>query len=471
MFSLRALLPFLALGVSCPAVAGNDAQLIDQIIDQGKNHSQLMSRLYHVCKVLGPRLTGSPRLAGAEQWAAGEFKRFGLKNVHLEKWGETPVGWDRGRLQVAQMVEPFVSDIVFTTPAWTNGTQGIVKGEVVVAPMTVQEVEQQKAHLKGAWVLCPGAYSTRPAAAGTPSLSPEVKDALEAAGIAGRVYSSRNELVVTLGVWKDATYERHPGAPVVIVRKSDYERLARNVSFGRHTVLAIGAENKWYKGPVPQYNVVADIPGTEKPNEYVIVSGHFDSWNGPGSEGALDNGVGSMTAMEAARILSAVKAHPKRTIRFILWSGEEQGLYGSAAYVKLHPELLPKISAVLVDDGGTGYQAGYVGIESQKEIMDCAFAPVVKAFPNLPQKFVTQAHMAKGGGSDHASFNAVGVPGFFTIEGGNVDYTKVHHTQFDRYEEAVPEYLVQSATNHAVVAYNLANLPELLPREEPAPAK
>jgi Zn-dependent M28 family amino/carboxypeptidase len=171
--------------------------------------------------------------------------------------------------------------------------------------------------------------------------------------------------------------------------------------------------------------------------------------------------------MEAARILTRVGAKPKRTIRFILWTGEEQGLFGSVWYVKEHAAELSKISAVLVDDGGTNYQGGYQGIASQKEIMEAAFAPSVKAFPEFPQKFVTMARMPQGGGSDHVPFNGKGVPGFFTIETGKSDYLFVHHTQHDRLEMAIPEYLVQSGTNHAVVAYNLACLADLLPREAP----
>lgn len=294
-------------------------------------------------------------------------------------------------------------------------------------------------------------------------------DAINKTGALGTISSSRNELVVTSGRYTGKTFENHPGLPAVTVRKSDYDRLARNVEFGRNTVVEIGADNRWYKGPVPVYDVVAEIPGTEKPDEVVIVSGHLDSWNGPGSQGALDNGTGTCTALEAARILTKVKAKPKRTIRFILWTGEEQGLFGSTDYVAKHAAELPKISAVLVDDGGTNYQGGYEGIESQREYFEAAMAPSIAAFPDLPMKFVANAQMPRGGGSDHVPFNAKGVPGFFTIETGRSDYQFVHHTQHDRYEMAIPEYLVQSGTNHAVVAYNLACAPGMVPRQAPNP--
>ncbi len=471
---LRSLYLGVALASGVHALAQGDPATLDRIVDQGKNHSQVMRILHDLTGGIGPRLTSSPRLAKAEQWASDQFRKFGCTNVHLEKWGDTPVGWDRGPLQMARMVEPFDSPMVFTVPAWTDGTKGVVRARVVRAPTTMEELEKVKPQLKGAWVLFPGAASARRGADTAGTVPLDVAQAIDASGIAGRIYGSRNELVVTSGTWANKTYENHPGTLRVTVRKSDYDRLDRNLEFGRNVVVEIGAESHWYKGPVPQYNVVAEIKGTEKPDEVVIVSGHLDSWNGPGSQGALDNGVGSSTALEAARILCAAHAKPKRTIRFILWTGEEEGLYGSRAYVQQHAAELDKISAVLVDDGGTNYQGGYEILEQMKPMMEAAIAKSQAAFPDMPQKLevVKGPRMPRGGGSDHAPFNSVGVPGFFTIETGRSDYGYVHHTQHDRYEMAIPEYLVQSATNHALVSYNLACADTLLPREpkpEPAP--
>jgi len=479
--ALAALLPATLLASSGGSIPMGDPATVDRIVDEGKNRSQVMRYLSHLSHRIGPRLTGSPQLQAAEQWAMGEFRKLGCTNVHLEKWGEVPVGFSRGPANVARMVEPFASDMVFTTPAWTNGTKGIVRGKVVRMPATVAEVETNRANLKGAWVLMPAppARPTRPAAApAAPGAAPapvtrpqftppstEVIAALEKAGVAGLISGSRSELVLTGGSWRDKTFENHPGVPRVTVRKSDYDRLARNIDFKRDVVVEIGADNRWHRGPFVQSNVVAEIRGSERPDEVVIVSGHLDTWNGPGSQGALDNGTGISTALEAARILTRVGAKPKRTIRFVLWTGEEQGLYGSTEYVKQHAAELPKISAVLVDDGGTNYHGGYDIIESQKEWFETAIAPTQRAFPNLPMKLNVLPRMPRGGGSDHVPFNRAGVPGFFTEETGRSDYDYVHHTQHDRYEMAIPEYLVQSATNHAVVAYNLACAPGLLPRE------
>ncbi|MEO2162978.1 MAG: M20/M25/M40 family metallo-hydrolase, partial [bacterium] len=217
-----------------------------------------------------------------------------------------------------------------------------------------------------------------------------------------------------------------------------------------------------------------EIRGTEWPEQVVILSAHLDSWDGPGSMGTQDNGTGSSVMLEAARILMAAGVQPKRTIRFCLWTGEEQGLLGSKGYVDaLTEEELALITAAFVDDGGTNYQGGLVCIESMQPMLETALAPAVEAFPDFEVLNVVRDAMPRGGASDHASFNRKGVPGFFWIEkgmGGREDknYGFIHHTQHDTPRYAVEEYLVQSATTSAVTAYNLAMADERLPREERA---
>ncbi len=473
MKSIRFISTLALASLALIAQAQADQQTIARIIEEGKNRSQVMSTLTHMTKKIGPRLTGSNSLLRAEQWAMKEFRRIGCTNVHLEKWGEVPVGFERGPLQVARMVAPYNVDMVFTTPAWSNGTNGIVTADAMFAPKTMGELEQMKDQLVGKWIVMPTALGGRPSSgAPTPATqATEVAAALAKINIAGTIRGSRNELVITSGSWRDKTFENHPGHVSVTVRKSDFDRITRNLDWNRKVVLAIGADNRWIKGPVVQSNVVAEIKGTEKPDEVIIVSGHFDSWDGPGSEGASDNATGSAALMEAARILNKVGAKPKRTIRFILWTGEEQGLFGSREYVRQHAAEMDKISAVLVDDGGSNYQGGYVILESMKPMFEQAIAPMLVAFPDYPQVLRVVPAMPRGGGSDHVPFNAVGVPGFFTMETGKQDYGFVHHTQHDHMGNVIPEYMVQSATNHAVVAYSLANAATMLPRgPKPAPA-
>lgn len=444
--------------------AQGDPAVVDRVIELGKKDSRVMKLLKGLTDI-GPRLTGSTYLDRAQTWTMKQFEAFGLQNVHLEKWGEWPVGFDRGRRQVGKMVEPFEADFEFTTASWSAGTKGRVRAKAVLAPTTMEEFEKVKRQLKGSWVIVPqGPGSPRRGENNEPS---EIEKAILASGLAGRVVSSRNELVLTSGRY-NFKWEDRPKDVRVTVRRSDMDRIVRNMEKG-DVVLEFDLENKFIKGPRTNSNVIAEIPGTEKPEEVVIVSGHLDSWDGPGSVGSCDNGTGISTALEAARLLMKAGAKPKRTIRFILWTGEEQGLFGSREYVKLHERELEKISAVLVDDGGTNYQGGYVGIATQKEMFERAFAPLNTAFPEMPVKFDVRDRMPRGGGSDHAPFNQVGVPGFFTTETGRSDYNYVHHTQHDKYEMAIPEYLVQSSVCHAVVAYNLANAETMVPRAPVTP--
>ena len=231
--------------------------------------------------------------------------------------------------------------------------------------------------------------------------------------------------------------------------------------------------NVFTPGPLPMYNTVAEIRGTERPDECIIVSAHLDSWNGPGSEGTTDNGTGSSVTLEAARLLMAAGAKPKRTIKFILWTGEEQGLLGSREWVKQNEALWPKISACFVDDGGTNYEGGLKCTGAMAPMLAAATAPVNNHFfdskDGKPLNVNIQPRgdaFEQSGGSDHASFIAKGIPGFFWDEVGRADYGRGWHTQYDRMDLAVPEYLMQSATCAAVTAYNLACAEELLPRWE-----
>jgi Iap family predicted aminopeptidase len=462
----RALPIIFALPIAAAASAQSDPATVERIVDIGKNKNQVMRTLKGLTDI-GPRLTGSQKLSKAQHWAMAKFRSYGLKNVHLEKWGDVPVGFERGDRQVGRMVSPFVSEIGFTTQCWMPGTEGKVLAEAVLAPTTAAEATSKAAELKGKWVVMNAPSTMRGPAAGQEDL----KKALADIGIAGIVYGAADERVHSSGNWRDKTFEKRPTTVEILVRKSDHARIVRNINFGRRPTLEFDIENKWFKGPIDQYNVVADLVGTEKPDEIVIVCGHLDSWNSPGSQGTCDNGTGTSVAIEAARILSSAKAKPKRTIRFVLWSGEEQGLHGSRGYVITHKNELDKISAVLNDDGGTNYQGGYVGLETMRPMMEAAFAPTKAAFPELEIKFNGVASMPQGGSSDHAPFNWEGVPGFFTIESGKADYGRVWHTQFDQYKEAVPQYLVQSSTNHAVVAYNLACAPTMLPRGPKPPPR
>lgn len=306
------------------------------------------------------------------------------------------------------------------------------------------------------------------------------------AGPAGFISSSKDHRVWTTSApgWRELDVNDLPVDVEVNVRESDYDFMVARLAEGLPIYAEFHLDARFTPGPVPVYNTIADIPGTDWPEEMVIVSAHLDSWDGPGSQGTTDNGTGSAVTLEAARLLMAAGARPKRTIRFILWTGEEQGLLGSRAYVEQHADELERISAVFVDDGGTNYQGGLVCIEAMAPMLAAATAPVNGRFfsetdarahrddPDagwLDVNIVVRERMPRGGGSDHASFNRAGVPGFFWTEVGRADYGYGWHTQNDRIDLAIPEYLAQSATCTAVTAYNLACAPTLLPREPSSP--
>jgi hypothetical protein len=330
----------------------------------------------------------------------------------------------------------------------------------MMLPDSLDAAKLGAAKYKGAWVVMPRTQGR---------VTPEQREAqdaiwqvVKAAGAHGQVTSSRNELVITSGSY-NVQFEEVPTDVVVMVRASDYDAIVQGTQMG-YTSVEFMLDQAIRKGPVKLYNVIADITGTEFPDEIVIVSGHLDSWDGPGSTGTCDNGTGTMVALEAARLLGASGAKPKRTIRFIMWTGEEQGLHGSRRYVEMHRDELSKISAVFVDDGGTNYSGGLVCVENMKSMLEQAVAPVNEAFPDLPITVRVQNAMPRGGGSDHAPFNQAGVPGFFWSETGVADYNYVHHTQHDNIAAAINAYLVQSSVAAAVTSYNVACADSLLPR-------
>jgi len=210
------------------------------------------------------------------------------------------------------------------------------------------------------------------------------------------------------------------------------------------------------------YNTVAEIPGSEKPDEVVIIGGHLDSWDL--GTGATDNGTGAMAVLEAARALQRLGLKPKRTIRFVLFTGEEQGLVGARAYVEAHKAELGKISGVLVHDSGTGrvLTIGMMANYAAREVMDRVVYPLAKIG-------LVEPSLRTEGGSDHVPFDEAGVPGFWCVQ-EPVDYAQTHHSQADTFDRVRPDDLTEGAQVLAVWAYNVAQLPDLLPRKPAPPA-
>lgn len=466
---------FAALGVLCVAISSiavaADESDVGRIISAGEKNSQVMDHLDWLTNRIGPRLTGSDNLQVAVEWARDRFKSLGLENARIEEWGEFPVGFNRGPW-FGRVITPEARALEFGTNAWTAGTKGVVRGRAVLAPKNAQELEDVLEKLPGAWVLVADGglpqrgqellgASTRPGDV----FQRKLQEAYDKAGIAGQIRPTRTDLILTGGNQR-ISWDKLPTVPQVNLLRKQFNEIAAWVKDGKEVTLEFDVRNHFRKGPIKLYNVIADIPGTEHPDELVIIGGHIDSWDG--ATGATDNGTGCATTIEAARILMASGVKPRRTIRFMLWSGEEQGLFGSKAYVKNHPELMPKISVVLVHDGGTNFLSGISGTEAMLADFKQVFEPVTKLDAAMP--FVVRkvgGFSGVGGASDHAPFLAAGVPGIFWDQrGGTANYNHTHHTQFDTYDAAIPAYQKHSSVVIAVGAYGIANLDHLLSREK-----
>lgn len=428
----------------------------ERIKQEGLERSQVMQHLDHLVNRIGPRLTSSDNLTVACEWAADTFRSFGLTNVHLEQWGEFPVGFNRGPWW-GRMTQPEPMELICNTDSWTAGTRMPSRGPLLPAPKTTEALAALQGRLAGVWLLNPDFAMLE-------ALSTALREEGGFGFVTGRAARSgrgESDLLLTGGSSRVA-FDKLPTLPMVRLRSDCYEKLQALLDDGKAVEVEFDIRNHFRKGPIPLYNVIADLPGSERPDEYVVVGGHIDSWDG--ATGTTDNGTGTATTLEAARILMAIGAKPRRTIRFMLWSGEEQGLLGSRAWVQKHKDEMAKYSACLVHDGGTNYVSGIAGMVEMRPQLETAFAPVFELAKDLPFR-VRDIEAFRPIGSDHESFTAAGVPGFFWDQAGRANYTHTHHTQYDTYDAAIPEYQRHSAVVIATGALGLANLPELLTRE------
>ncbi|MEE9386852.1 MAG: M20/M25/M40 family metallo-hydrolase [Nannocystaceae bacterium] len=461
--------------------------VVQRIIKLSRSDSRVQQHLRYLTKTIGPRLSSSHNLIRAELWARDQFARWGLESG-LEEWGEFAVGFDRGPSSGSMHKDSQPSGtgaiaLEFTTDAWTPGVPGPTRGRAVLAPTTLRDARaRMKANtntFRDAWLVSvrhthrnEHDHAHERQRGGSASETPErLEEFLRTAGSLGYVRADRDtrgELVHTEG-HATTSWTNLPKDVRVNLRSDQHSDLLRSLEAGMAVELEFSIDNRFFLGPVKQHNVIADLVGTERPEELVIVGGHLDSWDG--AQGAVDNATGVATTMEAARLLVASGAKPKRTIRFILWSGEEQGLLGSRAYVDQNPDILEKISAVFVHDGGTNFISGLSVTPEMLPQMQHVFFPVTKLDPErMPfQLYVTE--VLRGGGSDHAPFIDAGVPGFFWGQSGESVYRCMHHTQHDNFAAAVPEYQRHSSVVVAIAAWNIANLPDLIDRTDSLPIR
>lgn len=459
-----------APAAAAPAqLAATPEQVVERILALEASESHVDEYLRALCVDIGPRLTSSTQLHKACEWTRDQFASLGLV-ARLEQWGEFPVGFDRGPWR-GGMVAPSKLDFEFNTFAWTPGTHGAARGKALPFPTSEEQLAALREHIPGAWLVRPPANELKDADGNVlfekppqPSneLIEKVQDAIVELGGLGELRGARSDLLLTDGNSRIA-WDELPKLVQIRVRKEHHDQLWRELAGGAPVELEFDIQNTFVQGPRPQYNVVADLVGASKPDEFVIVCGHLDSWDG--AQGTVDNGTGCATTLEAARLLVRAGAKPERTIRFILWSGEEQGLFGSEGYVRDHAGELAKVSAVLNHDGGTNYLSGLRCSAQMEPQLRVACAALFGLAPEMPFELKPNAEgMQVSPDSDHWPFFKAGVPGFFWEQAGRSNYNKYHHTQYDTLDAAIPEYQRHSAVVAAVSAFGLSNLPELLDR-------
>jgi carboxypeptidase Q len=456
--------------------AQSTKSVVDAIVQEETNNSQLEKLAHELLDGVGPRLVGTPQMVKAADWALDKYKSWGI-TARKENWGVWR-GWERGITHI-DMISPRVKSLEGTQLAWSPGMgKKTVTAQTVIVPDLADSIAFQKwlPNVKGKLVLVSMLQPTgRPddnwkefaltetfdkmkaeRTATTKAWADRIKKtgynartlpvALENAGAVGII---SNNWSAGFGVDKIfSAYTKK--VPTVDVALEDYGMLYRLTESGNAPTISLHTESKEL-GEVPTFNTIAEIKGTEKPDEYVMLSAHFDSWDG--GTGATDNGTGTLTMMEAMRLLKKFYPNPKRTILVGHWASEEQGLNGSRAFVEDHPEIVKNLQALFNQDNGTGRitslsGAGYSDAKDYLTRWLTAVPDTIKnriktTFPGTPG----------GGGSDFASFDAVGAPGF-SIGSLNWAYgTYTWHTNRDTYDKIVFDEVRNNAMLAAILAY------------------
>jgi hypothetical protein len=450
--------------------------IVDAIVKEGKDNSQLEKLAHELMDGIGPRLVGSPKMKQANDWAVSKYTSWGI-SAKNEQWGEWR-GWDRGITHV-DMVLPWVKSLEGMQLAWSPSTGGkTVTGETILLPEIADSLafQQWLPNVKGKFVLISVAQPTgRPDynwdEFGTKESVEKMKKertaltqawnnrisktgynartlpvALENAGAVGVVMSNWSNGFGVNKIFSANTKK----VPTIDLSLEDYGLLFRLTESGKKPQISVRADSK-ETGTTPVFNTLAEIKGTTKPNEYVMLSAHFDSWDG--ATGATDNGTGTITMMEAMRILKKILPNPKRTILVGHWGSEEQGLNGSRAFVEDHPEIVNNLQALFNQDNGTGRVANISGqgfLHSYEYIS--RWLSTVPA--DIRQHITTNFPGSPGGGgSDFASFLAAGAPGFSLSSLGWSYGNYTWHTNRDTYDKIVFDDVRNNAILTAILVY------------------
>lgn len=486
-------------------------KVVKSVLEAGRTDNRTMQHADHLANVIGGRIVGSAALTEAEAWVKEQFESWGLE-VLIQDAGEIPVGFNRGPWSGRMLSEDgFV--LHFGTPSYTAGTRGRQMGHVLVEPHSRMEMERMKGALKGAWVLLdaesngmavdwtPKADSLRaaiiarnddiarqnmeirrwnfehrdsvrqmlPYEKGTALFYKEMVDA----GVLGFIRPAKVPLQVMYdraGCF-DLTMETLPKVCDICLDEAQYAVVRQKAERKETFFLEFDIRNHFYRGPVAYHNIIGIMRGSKYPKEYVMAGGHLDSYDC--GCGAVDDGNGVSVTLEAARLLAASGAKPKRTLLFCIWTGEEFGLLGSKFFVENKTVPMEAISNYFNRDGGPTMATGI----SVPAAMYDDFVKVCKpleGYSDVPFKVEKREGPAgprpsRAGGSDHAYFAMNGVPTISFREtdprGWNFDYREIWHTESDVYNKLIPEYMEHSAVVTAVTMYGLANLDHLLSRD------
>jgi carboxypeptidase Q len=477
-----------------------DLQVVEQIRAMGLESAHLEEMARHLTEVIGPRLTGSPGMTAANEWTAQMFREWGLENVTVEPWGEFGRGWEHVDYK-GRILTPWVQPLHGQPMAWTGSTDGLVRGQVMVARVeTAEELDTLRGSLSGKILLTEEMQDVDPefehrdrrtsledllepeeVTQGGGDMSDaerqamfarmraqrEVRDQLmamaEAEGaLAILRISSRNDGVIRGGSAGSREAGAPEGLPHVALSREQYNQIYRNVEAGIPVEIELQVENRFHEDDLQAYNTLADLPGSDLADEYIMLGAHLDSWHMGG--GATDNASGSVVMMEAMRILKELGVQPRRTIRIALWSGEEQGLLGSRYWVENHPELHDRISAYVNYDNGTGRIRGIWDQSNEAAIP--VFEQILWPFRDLG---VVAVRHGNTGGTDHLSFDRAGIPGFNFIQ-DPIEYgINTHHTELDTFDHLVLDDLRQAAVVVASTVYALAMRDEMMPRKPQPP--
>jgi carboxypeptidase Q len=522
LISLIAVLS-LAAALNCSAQEKVDLETISKIRYEGFHNSKIMEIASGLMDQIGGRLTGSPNMKKANDWTRDELAKFGLVNSHLESWGPFGRGWANEYINV-RMVSPDTAPFIAYAKAWTPGTNGAVRGNVVrVNIRTPQDLAKYKGKLAGKVVLYGDDPEVKPSAEPLserltekaladienyriPSerVNPQFAQFVQRARLQRQInkfFDEEKPLAVidhsrgalgggTVFVQQGGSYKvgQTVGTPQITLATEHWTRIARILAAKKDVELELNVKNNFYDGPeaMTQNDTIAEIPGTDKKDEVVMLGAHLDSWHS--GTGATDNGAGSIVMMEAVRILKALDLKPRRTIRIGLWSGEEQGLLGSQWYVAHHfgsrPEskdpdrkgdptvnrrdtgpmsIKPEQKTVSVYfnvDNGSGKIRGV--FMQENAAVQPIFEAWMKPFHDLGMDTLT---MRNTGGTDHLSFDAVGIPGFQFIQDPLEYDTRTHHSNMDVYDRLQPEDLKQMAVIVASFVYMAAQRDQMFPRK------